>query len=142
MNQYPINFEVNGKAKSGVLDQWSCKANDINSSLAIPSSFGGSNNGLSPEDLYCMALLNCFVGTFKVYAQNSKLNYDEMKFSAKLSVDQDEHKKIIMKEFDAQVEIIGVDNKDKAMLLAKKAASSGFILNSVKTQCKFNFVIS
>ena len=101
----------------------------------------GPGGALSPEDLFNQALANCFVATFKVYAENSKLTFSNLNVKSKLVVDLDERRKPVMKEFFLDVEISGPSNADKAMLLAKKASESGFILNSVKTNCHFNFTV-
>ena len=71
----------------------------------------------------------------------SKLNYEKIEAASNLIVDLDENKKPIMKALNAKVTIFNPSDASKAQLLANKAAKSGFILNSVKTQCSFEIKI-
>jgi len=139
---YPVPFSSKTETTSGIQTTWKCTSGPNNTELAIPPEFAGPGGGLSPEDLFNQALTNCFVATFKVYAEHSKLKYEKILVDSELLVDLDENKKPVMKSLRAQVSITGCDNIDRAKLLADKAARSGFILNSVKTICNFEFNIS
>jgi organic hydroperoxide reductase OsmC/OhrA len=142
MIKYPIDFHSEVKARSGVNTTWNSAASGFATACAIPPEFMGPGGGLSPEDLYNHALANCFVATFKVYADNSKLAYEGIEVSSRLVVDLDDTKKPIMKEFYLKAKIQAAANPTKAKLLAEKASQSGFILNSVKTKCNFEFEIT
>ena len=141
MTQYPLQFTSETVASAGAQTLWNTQSVEGISHCCIPTEFSGPGGALSPEDLYNHALTNCFLATFKIYAENSKLEYGGIKVNSRLVVDLDENKKPIMKEFFLKDEISAVNHPDRALLLAKKAASSGFILNSVKTECHFDFVI-
>ena len=99
MIQYPISFTSETLAKNGVQANWKTKSQFEESHVSIPPEFMGPGGGLSPEDLFNQALANCFVATFKVYAENSKLTFDDLTVSTKLIVDLDDNKKPVMKEF-------------------------------------------
>lgn len=141
MIKYPIEFIASGSSSAGIASTWSNQLSGFTVQAAIPPEFSGPGGGLSPEDLYNSALANCFVGTFKVLAENSRLSYSEIRLQSKLVVDLDENKKPVMKDFYLSVSIVGPSNPDKALLLAKKASENGFILNSVKTKCHFSFEV-
>jgi organic hydroperoxide reductase OsmC/OhrA len=141
MIQYPIEFNSETLALNGVASNWITKSKFKESHLSIPTEFMGPGGALSPEDLFNQALTNCFVATFKVYAENSKLTFANLRVTSKLIVDTDENRKPVMKEFYLEAEIRLPSNPEKALLLAKKASESGFILNSVKTKCHFDFKI-
>lgn len=141
MIQYPIEFNSVISALHGVQNNWKSRASNIEADISIPPEFKGPGGGFSPEDLFNQALANCFVATFKVFAENSKLTFVDVVVDAKLVVDMDENKKAMMKEFYLVAKIKDPSNAEKAMLLAKKAAQSGLILNSVKTICHFEFHI-
>ena len=141
MIQYPIEFIAATKAAGGIKTNWSTTSSEGETAVAIPPSFQGPGGGHSPEDLFNYALVNCFVATFKVYAENSRLTFEGVSVASRLVVDLDEKRRPVMKEFFLQAKIKNPSSSDKAMLLAKKAADSGFILNSVKTQCHFDFEI-
>ena len=142
MLKYPMEFTSKSSAQAGINQNWSCQTPEFEGQLAVPKEFMGPGGAASPEDLFCLALSNCFLATFKVYAENSKLNYDPVEVDSKLIVDLDDNKKPVMKSLKGLVKITGASDTAKALFLAKKAASAGFILNSVKTDCTFEFDIS
>jgi organic hydroperoxide reductase OsmC/OhrA len=142
MIQYPINFTAETFAKSGMQSNWKTQSQFEATSVSIPPEFMGPGGGLSPEDLFNHALVNCFVATFKVYAENSRLTFDDITVNSNLVVDLDDQKRPVMKDFFLKATIKNPSSVGKAMLLAKKASESGFILNSVKTNCHFDFMIA
>ena len=121
---------------------WQTQSDGIITTVAIPAEFQGPGGGLSPEDLFAQALTNCFVATFKVYAENSKLSYEEVHVHSELKVDFNENKKPVMSECILKVRITNASSKEKAELLCRKTSESGFILNSVKTKLVFEFDIN
>jgi organic hydroperoxide reductase OsmC/OhrA len=137
MPQYPIPFEAVSQAHAGIAEGWTIQSGPQSAACAVPPEFGGGGKGFSPEDLFAQALLNCFVGTFQVYAANSKVTFENLSAKAKLDLDLDESRKPVMKRIKIEAEIRGASHPDRAELLAKKAAQSGFILNSVKTEVQF-----
>lgn len=141
MIKYPIEFTAKTSALSGINTNWNTEASKKEIVISIPPEFMGPGGGLSPEDLFGQALANCFAATFKVYAENSRLSFDKLDINSKLVVDLDEKKRPVMKEFFLNAKITSPSNSEKALLLAKKASESGFILNSVKTICHFQFEI-
>jgi organic hydroperoxide reductase OsmC/OhrA len=108
---------------------------------AIPPEFEGPGGALSPEDLFAQALTNCFLATFKVYAEKSSIQFSQVSATSELIVDLDENKKPIMKKFILNVEISGCENAVRTRAIAERAFASGFILNSVKTELHFNLNI-
>lgn len=141
MAQYPIEFHSTTKASCGMQTTWLSQSQEQSIPVSIPPEFQGPGGGLSPEDLFSHALTNCFVGTFKVFAENSKLTFEALSVESKLIVDLDDKKRPVMKEFFLKAKIQAPSNADKARLLAKKATETGFILNSVKTTCHFDVEI-
>lgn len=141
MITYPIEFQTKASALAGINANWNLHSQGIDLNCAIPPEFEGPGKALSPEDLYAQALTNCFVATFKVYAEKSHLNYDHLNCSGLLVVDLDENKKPCMKSFKLFAEIQNPSSGEKAKLLAEKAFKSGFILNSVKTNLSFELSI-
>ncbi len=138
----PLYFEAQSTSESGIQKTWLTESVGIESKLAIPPEFAGPGGGLSPEDLFAQALTNCFVATFKVYAENSKLQFDQLIVKSILKVDFNENKKPVMSECLLKVQIIKASQIEKAQLLAKKTFESGFILNSVKTKLNFEVDVS
>jgi organic hydroperoxide reductase OsmC/OhrA len=141
VTSYPLQFEAVTEMENSQVTEWQSRSQDHVSRVSIPPEFEGPGGALSPEDLFNQALANCFVATFKVFAEKSRLSFEKLEVSSRLVVDLDENKKPVMKEFFLEARIHSPTNAEKAMLLARKASQSGFILNSVKTLCHFTFEI-
>ena len=87
-----------------------------------------------------MALNNCFVATFKVYAERSRLQFLNIKIDSQLSVDRDETGSPIMKHIEMKIVLSGADTqKDLAERLLQKTSETCMVLNSTKTTKKFSF---
>ncbi len=142
MISYPIEFQTKAAAHSGINSNWNIQSQNFELSCAVPVEFEGPGQALSPEDLFAQALTNCFVATFKVYAEKSRLEYDQVTCQGLLVVDLDENKKPCMKTFKLMTSIQNPSSLEKAKLLAEKAFKNGFILNSVKTQLTFELVLN
>lgn len=134
MFKYPFSFFAEVDAQSGIGSLWKSTSQKIQSTCSIPPEFEGPGGGLSPEDLFAQALGNCFVATFKVFVEKSKLNFSELSTKVELVVDLDESKKPVMRRCLLKVVVSGCDNPDRVKILAEKAFKSGFIINSVKTE--------
>ena len=140
--QYPISFYATAQAPSGIQSLWSTESQTLKNKCAIPPEFEGPGGAFSPEDLFAQALTNCFIATFKVYAEKSKINFNQVTTEAELIADLDEHNKPVMKKFLLHVHISGCENPSRVKTIADKAFHSGFILNSVKTELSLDLQIS
>jgi len=136
-----MKFEVKSQTKSGIQTSWSSKAREHELTMAIPSEFEGPGSGFSPEDLYAMALVNCFVATFKVVAEKSKLEFSNLDASGILSLDNGADGKLWMAKIEIAVSLSGVSETQKAVRLLQKASEICMILNSTKTEKVFNFQV-
>jgi organic hydroperoxide reductase OsmC/OhrA len=141
MPAYPIEFISQAKAGPGVASPWALKSGAHVATGAVPSEFGGGGGGFSPEDLYAQALANCFIGTFKVYAQASKVAFEEVEVVAHLEVDQGENRQPVMARCRLDITISGADRPDRVETLVQKAMKSGFVLNSVKTELTYELAL-
>ncbi len=138
MIQYPTSFFATSEATSGIQTKWIFESQHQQISCSVPTEFEGPGGTFSPEDLFAQALTNCFIATFKVYAEKSKLNFKSVTANSELIVDLSETKKPIMKKMVLNVVIHGALNPERVELIARKAFDSGFILNSVKTEIEFS----
>lgn len=137
MITYPVSFTASAEAQPGIQSVWKSTSQSHQLSCAIPPDFEGPGGALSPEDLFAQALTNCFLATFKVYAEKSRAIYSTVIVHSELIVDLDESRKPVMKKLILKAEIGGCENADRVRALAQRAFSSGFILNSVKTELQF-----
>jgi organic hydroperoxide reductase OsmC/OhrA len=133
MFEYPMAFETEVNAPQGTRAPWQAKSAQYDLRVSIPPEFAGPGGAFSPEDLYAQALTNCFLATFKVLAENSKVTFENISVKGRLLVDRDEQKKPCMHSCHFIVQIVSSSDEGKARRLVDKAMQSGFILNSVKT---------
>ena len=143
MISYPLHFNFEGSATSGMQNAWKAKAGPNELPCAIPPEFGGPGNGFSPEDFFGLAVLNCFIATFKVIAEKSKLPFDGIGGKATLSVDRDSSGRPWMANMQIKIEIQpGSTNADKLLKTMQKAAENCMVANSLKTAVQFEFAVS
>ena len=142
MVNYPLLFAVESSLSAGMGSTWISSGSVAQSiTVAIPPEFEGPGGGFSPEDLYALALVNCFGATFKVIAEKSRLAFESLKLSGELTVDRDEAGKPWMKHFALRAELMGTPDADRARRLLEKTSESCMILNSVKTEKSFEFLV-
>ena len=141
MLKYPMKFTVLSEGPSGIQAAWKTKAKsyDYEVPVAIPPEFEGPGPGLSPEDIYAMALLNCYIATFKVFAEKSKLQFDSILVESILEVDRNEKGHPWMARINLHVTLAGAIQKENAQRILEKTTQSCMILNSVNTQKTFQF---
>lgn len=144
MVHYPLEFKVSSQGPSGTSTPWETLVPGTGLAgqtltAAIPPEFAGPGGGYSPEDFYALALINCFIATFKVIAERSKLDYQSIQASGTLTVDRDEKGAPWMKHFLLEVDLGGAVDPERAGRLLEKASQSCLILNSVKTEKEFRF---
>ena len=88
MVEYPMKFSVQSKSDGNISSPWSVSASGYSTTCNIPPDFSGSGGTFSPEDFFILALANCFVGTFKVYAKASRVEYDSIRVEAEMILDK------------------------------------------------------
>jgi organic hydroperoxide reductase OsmC/OhrA len=141
MFKYPIKFKVQAEGFSGIQTPWTTKAlsYDCNFPVSIPVEYQGPGKGVSPEDLFAMALQNCFIATFKVFAEKSKLEYKSILIESELEVDLDENKKGWMARINMVIKIAGSINRELAQHVLTKTSQGCMVLNSVNTKKNFRY---
>ena len=144
MIHYPLSFKVASSATQGIQSNWSTRAESMRDPIpmAIPPEFEGPGGGFSPEDIYAFALMNCFIATFKVIAEKSKLEYGSIDTEATLTVDRNESGVPWMKALHLKVKVAGAQDQDRTKRLLEKTSQSCMILNSVKTEKTFEFAVA
>jgi organic hydroperoxide reductase OsmC/OhrA len=133
MLNYPMTFETQASAAHGTGSPWSAKSTEYEIAISIPPEFSGPGGAMSPEDLFAHALTNCFLATFKVLAENSKVTFENISVKSRLIVDRDDQKRPCMQACHLSIQLTAPSDENKAKRLMEKALQSGFILNSVKT---------
>lgn len=142
MYKFPIEFEFNATANDVFAESWSSVSYDYEGVRCdIPRKFNGMGQGFSPEEFFGLSMLNCFVATFKFYANQSDLKFEKLKAESSLTVDRNESGEPCMKSFQAVITLHNVSDVVVAQKLFLEAQKNCFILNSVKTESDFSLVI-
>lgn len=131
--KYPLEFAVESTTDSNWSSPWKIQAGEFEASCDIPKEFSGEGKAFSPEDLFGLALTNCFLGTLKVYAKNSKVQYEKISARSFITLDQIE-KGVAVTKWKVFVKIEGCPQRERMEALCKKTLQSGFLLNSVSAQ--------
>jgi len=139
---FPQHYRVLCEGPGGMAATWQTEGPaETPITGAIPPEFGGPGGGFSPEELYALALTNCFTATFKVIAEKSRLSYESIRVEGDLTVDLGEDKRPWMARIDLSATLEGTDDAEKAKRILEKASTSCLILNSVKTAKYFTFTV-
>ena len=130
-----MNFEAESTAKAGIQQTWNAKADSYPPIISsIPAEFGGPGGGYSPEDLFALALVNCLIATFKVYAEKSNVVYDEIKAHAKLTLDKDPAgASLLMTQVETTFDITGAQDKEKVKKTLESSIQHCAVSNSIKS---------
>lgn len=145
MSAYPKIFTVTSIGSSGVSTLWESSLVDKECSpiaMAIPPEFEGPGGTYSPEDLYAMSLMNCYLATFKYIAEKSKLHYETIEGRATLLVNPGADKTPWMEQVSIKISLNGAATPERAMSILNKTKSHCMIINSVKTQVDFEFSVN
>ncbi len=138
---YPLTFFAKASANPGIKNKWNASFGEVNVEMAVPPCFEGDGGGFSPEDIYILAMLNCFIATFKVFAEKSNLSFDMILGDAILTIDLDEKKLPKISKIIVNITLYGPDHVDRAQRILKKTSENSMILNSVKNLVQLNWQI-
>ena len=142
MIQYPLQFNVKVNSSQGIQSVWNAQVPGQDQlKVAIPPEFEGPGGGFSPEDFFVLATANCFVATFKVMAEKSKILFENIELNGVSTVDRDEAGRPWIKSLHFDVSIHGVADRERMDRILQKASQSCIILHSVKSAITFQFNI-
>ena len=143
MITYPLKFNVIAEATAGIASPWEARGEgQCPIGVSIPPEFGGPGKGNSPEDLFALALENCFVATFKVFAEKSRLEFTKLVAKGRLELDRDAEGKPWMARFNLRIQLSGVSQSENARRILERTSQNCMILNSVRTEKTFEFEIT
>ncbi len=143
MIKFPMKFEVQAAASAGIQANWTGQSDQLPPiPSAIPPEFMGPGGGYSPEDLFALALLNCLIATFKVYAEKSKAEFKEIKGKVVLTVDKVLPQGFAMTHAEIFFDIAGSTDPEKLRKVLDSAIKDCAVSNSMKTGKTFHINIS
>jgi uncharacterized OsmC-like protein len=144
MVKFPMKFEVSANASSGINSQWTAQT-DLLPPIpsAIPPEFMGPGGGYSPEDLFALAVVNCVIATFKVYAERAKIEFQTIQGKALLTVDKlATEAGFGMTQIDITLNVIGASDLEKTKKTLEMAIKDCAVSNSIKSGKTFHINIS
>ena len=141
MLKLPIDFQSSASVSGESLEPWLIQSGAQSARCSIPPEFGGPGGGFSPEDLFLQSLINCFIGTFKVYTKGSRIHFARLDVSGSLTVGHNSSGVVRMQSCHLKIEIFDVEKPDRVKALVEKVLRDGFILNSVKTEINHHLAI-
>jgi organic hydroperoxide reductase OsmC/OhrA len=144
MIQYPLSFPVKVEAAGGIQNGWTSTASQGSElPCAIPPEFEGPGRGYSPEDYFALAIANCFVATFKVIAEKSKVGFEKIQVNGVLTADRNESGQPFMKSMKLEVQLdAGGGDPERLRRILEKTSQSCLVIHSVKTEVEFVFKIN
>lgn len=141
MYKLPIFFNSEAQAAGDFEKLWTTNSDNRVSDHSIPTEFGGAGGGFSPEDFFLQSVINCFIGTFKVVSKGSRLSFSNLTLNGRLTVDKGTDGRVFMKTIDLHIKIFDADRPDRVETIVNKVFRDGFIINSVKSEIKYELEI-
>ena len=142
MYKYPIEFEFNATANDVFSESWSSVSLEYEGIRCdISRKLNGMGQGFSPEELFGMSILNCFVANFKFCAEELSLSFEKLQARAVLSLDKNAQGHWSMHKFEAVITLSDVSDVVLAQKLFLETQQNCFILKSVKIESDFSLVI-
>jgi len=103
--------------------------------VAPPLQFGGTGTNWSPEELLMAAVSNCFILSFKVISQASKLDWLSIECESTGTLDKVERKiKFTGVKTKATLKIANEANREKALKILNKSEEACLISNSLNCE--------
>jgi len=128
MVEYSEDYHVTAGA-SDTSDSWTTDSRE-ELEVGIPPEFGGDFDGPAPENYYAVALTNCYVATFKVIANNSDIDFEELTAEGTLRLRPDDGDTVV-DSFDLDVALHTDEASRKTEILLERTEQHCFILDSV-----------
>lgn len=143
MIQYPLSFEVSAESTSGIQSSFQAVAENLPPiTCAIPQKFHGPGGGYSPEDLYALSVVTCFIASFKVFAERTKLEYNSIKGNGELIVDRDAKGKIGIQRLDMTFALNGVKDENQTKKILAEAEKFCLVSNAITIQKNFSYIFT
>lgn len=103
--------------------------------VASPPSFGGPAGVWSPEHLFVLAAASCWMTTFLVVAQNSKLEFGAVDCSGVGTLEKGDDRRywiprIVLRP---RVTVLREEDRERTLRLIEKAEAACLISNSMKS---------
>jgi organic hydroperoxide reductase OsmC/OhrA len=110
-------------------DTWITSASDQALHAAVPEEFGGVPHGATPEHLFALSILNCYLATFKVISEKSGYTFTDLSGTVTIGLEKDAEPPI--NKAVIHVELQG--DQTHGERIARKALQHCYVHQSIKT---------
>lgn len=142
MIKYPLFFNARSSSCSGIANNWESSASELFSiECSIPKEFMGPGSGYSPEDFMVMAVANCFIATFKVFAERAQLDFENLSVQAKLEINRLSTGQVGVSSINLDITLSGASLESKAQILLEETKKNCMMANALKVETRFNMRI-
>jgi len=142
MIKYPLSFKAFASSIPGIDSSWESRAGNFpDVTCSIPRDFMGPDTGYSPEDLMAMAVINCFIATFKVFSEKAKLTYSKIEAAGVIEIDRLSTGFVGVSKLTVDVVIMGVSDHDRALVILNETKKNCLMANAIKADITFNFKV-
>lgn len=142
MNKYPLSFKATSTAASGIQNNWESQALNFPKVVcAIPKEFAGPSTGYSPEDLMIMAVINCFIATFKVFSEKAQLNFDKIESEGSIVIDRLNTGFVGVSNLNLEFIVTNPSDRSKAEVILNETKKNCLMANALKAEVQFSFSI-
>lgn len=143
MIEYPIIFHTKAISKSGIETPWECQDEKGHPPItcSIPKEFNGPDIGYSPEDLFTLSLVDCFIATFKVFAKKANVAFDTIEGEAHLTVERKERGVPSLSKIDMTYIVTGTQDKEQVSTLLNETEKNCLVSNAISSEKNFTYQI-
>ena len=144
MVSFPLEFEVNAEATSGVCTPWTAQQNSLPPlSCAIPPEFNGPGGHYTPEDLLTLSVLNCIIAMFKYNCEKFQIDFTLIRGKAIAKMDLDPaNNQLFISTIDITLDVQAASDVERAKELLNSAIRDCPITNSLKTGKTYHLTVS
>ncbi len=144
MTSYPLVFKAAAESSSGIQSPWVARAAEqaganttADIPCAIPPEFDGPGSGYSPEDLFVLALVNCYIATLKVVAEKSKLSFTTINGSGQMTLNKNQAGEPGIENVQLRFEASGAANQERFQRMMERVSKQCMMINAVKCEVQF-----
>ncbi|MDY6776857.1 MAG: OsmC family protein [Candidatus Nanohaloarchaea archaeon] len=143
MVEYPLQFQASAVA-AGNEEVWIASAEQGGEiTVSGAEEFGGSPDGISPEELFALSIANCIVSTFRAIAERKDLSHEAVAADITATLDRTgEEGRPAITRAEVEVTLEGVEDRELAREIGEITDRNCFVSRSVKTEVETSYRFS
>jgi len=141
MIEYPVSLDLAASMDPDGED-WISGGDHGSIVSGITPEFGGDADALSPEEQYGLALINCYLATFRTLAERRDISYQGVDVDGSLTVDRDEDGMPWISRLDMVITVTHEEETTDLSAFHATVLEHCFIHRSVKTQIETELTVT